>query len=360
MPRRHLFGDALLAHGDALLASSPSARLLALAFALCGAPDDVGALLAAGADPVAVWPQNDFIAIAAAALRAAAIRDSTNPAHNPHNLRPAVALIMNQYTALHGAAYFNNGVLITALASATSSVDVRGYDCWTPLHVALKAVCPSAVRALLRAGAHPRAERSEPDSSPLSLALKLPDTASSRAIVKALKEALKAVPGAAPPPPPVSGEMLPDTVIHELSLAGRFAIQVHSKSPPVQGVPMKAWRGCETCGKHALAGDDPHGFRGNSKMATLQKCSGCGHTFYCGKECQRADWVRHKPECLVQQQERPKKDVEFVILDLGREPTKAKMDAAVARFHERADRGLSGRDNPCPSFVDANGRRQYC
>ena len=354
---RHLCGDALLAHGDTLLASSPSARLWAVV--MCGASDDVGALLAAGADPVAVWPQNDFLGISAAALRASADRGA--PISERERVLP---LILNQYTALHGAAYANDGALITTLASATSRVDVRGcYDCWTPLHTAINVVAPGAVRALLRAGADPRTLRHEADISPLALALELPDTAASRTIVKALRNALAAVPGAAPPPPPPppSGEMFPDTVYHELSLAGRLRFSMESdKSSLQEGVSVAAWGGCKTCGKHAIAGDDPHGIRGGVKMASLKKCGGCENVFYCGKECQRADWVRHKPECLAEQKAPKKPDCELFILDLGREPQKATIDAAVAEFMAKSKRGLHGRDNPCPTFTTASGSRKYC
>lgn len=30
----------------------------------------------------------------------------------------------------------------------------------------------------------------------------------------------------------------------------------------------------------------------------VQKCSGCKSTYYCSKECQRADWSTHKSQCF--------------------------------------------------------------
>ena len=35
----------------------------------------------------------------------------------------------------------------------------------------------------------------------------------------------------------------------------------------------------------------------NGKNIHLQRCSRCNAIKYCGKECQTADWVRHKKEC---------------------------------------------------------------
>lgn len=31
----------------------------------------------------------------------------------------------------------------------------------------------------------------------------------------------------------------------------------------------------------------------------VSRCNGCGLTYYCSKECQKKDWARHKPICLV-------------------------------------------------------------
>jgi len=42
-------------------------------------------------------------------------------------------------------------------------------------------------------------------------------------------------------------------------------------------------RACETCG---------------DKLSPLRACGGCKQVFYCSTECQKADWKRHKPECL--------------------------------------------------------------
>jgi hypothetical protein len=33
------------------------------------------------------------------------------------------------------------------------------------------------------------------------------------------------------------------------------------------------------------------------KESTLHKCGGCGTKYYCGKDCQKADWKNHKEAC---------------------------------------------------------------
>ncbi|KAK7042759.1 hypothetical protein R3P38DRAFT_2892094 [Favolaschia claudopus] len=40
----------------------------------------------------------------------------------------------------------------------------------------------------------------------------------------------------------------------------------------------------------------------NSKLkgASMQLCKGCKRVHYCGRDCQRADWARHKPKCKLQ------------------------------------------------------------
>jgi len=48
-----------------------------------------------------------------------------------------------------------------------------------------------------------------------------------------------------------------------------------------------AVNGCVTCRKSVPA------------VAELKKCKACRYVYYCSKECQRADWPRHKRECCV-------------------------------------------------------------
>jgi len=38
---------------------------------------------------------------------------------------------------------------------------------------------------------------------------------------------------------------------------------------------------------------------GVCKKETSNKCSGCRTVYYCGAECQRADWKCHKPNCQI-------------------------------------------------------------
>jgi len=36
---------------------------------------------------------------------------------------------------------------------------------------------------------------------------------------------------------------------------------------------------------------------GCGRLDGTKKCGGCGRVYYCGKDCQRSDWKRHKPSC---------------------------------------------------------------
>lgn len=45
--------------------------------------------------------------------------------------------------------------------------------------------------------------------------------------------------------------------------------------------------GLSSCGKR------------ETKAARHQRCNGCHKTLYCSRECQRADWKRHRPACLL-------------------------------------------------------------
>ena len=354
-----LRGDALLARGASLLAASPDARLWAIV--VCGpAPShgtlkDVPALLAAGADPAALaWPEWDYVAIAAAAMRACADHDG-----GAENVLP---LALNRYAALHAASlYADDGALVALLAPAASNVDVRGaYDNWTPLHAAIGAGLVGSVRELLAAGAHPLARRGGLNGSlPLDKALELPDRAASSAIAKLLRTAIAREPLPAPPLALAAPCALHDSAYHEFSSATRKPHALISTGGPAIGVPVAAMTGCGTCGKHALRGDDPHGIRGQDKMRGLSKCGACGRAFYCSRDCQRADWARHKPVCVAARAD-SRASVEIVINDLGREPSPEAIAAAVRVFHERMAQGLSGRDNPLPSFVDGSGTRKYC
>ena len=45
-----------------------------------------------------------------------------------------------------------------------------------------------------------------------------------------------------------------------------------------------------------------------SSKVVLKKCMRCEGVRYCSKECQKADWKRHKPECKVVKKKEEKKD----------------------------------------------------
>jgi hypothetical protein len=348
--------DALIGRGAALLAASPSAKLWA--HAVCGLPCDARALLAAGADPSARLPEGDYVAVAAAALRASAERgnEAATGAWFPQ--------VLNRYAALHGAALASDGGALAALlAPAASDVDVRGeFDAWTPLHVAVSECQLAATRALLAAGADPRARSG--GKTPLAHAQALPDTAPARGIVRALKSALAAATAAARPPPPpplLSGcEMLSNLAITQLAHAGRISVKVTSSQPTplAAGVNVEAMSGCRHCGKHRVGDDDDLlSLRASIKLNALLKCSGCDRSYYCSKACQRSDWARHKPECLAARAAPERPVIKFHLRDLGCEPSRAVMDAAVDEFLAKSARGLQGADNPVPSYLDARGQR---
>ena len=54
-----------------------------------------------------------------------------------------------------------------------------------------------------------------------------------------------------------------------------------------------AWRRCEGCGQQCDV-DAPR----------LRVCGGCRSAAYCGVECQRAHWERHRPRCSLHRKER--------------------------------------------------------
>jgi hypothetical protein len=354
-------GDALIARGAALLASSPSARLWAITVVgpapSHGTLASIPGLLAAGADPSYLsWSEEDYVAMALAALRACSDHDRST------DLAPPVCSIHNRYSALHGAALSSEGALVSQLARAASSVDVRGLcDTWTPLHAAIGGVCPSSVKALLLAGAHPLARIGYSDEEPLQQALTLPRTPDSQAIIKMLRDALAGAALRAPPVPPPSGSKLRDSATHEISYAARSKTIVHTSAPPIS-VPTGAMTGCSTCGKHAMGGSEPL-----VKMSSLFMCSACHKVYYCSRECQRADWAQHKPACLAARaapslgpslEQRP--TLNIYTRSLGHEPSPAVIAAAAAEFHAKLAQGLMGKDNPCPTFFDASGQQKWC
>ena len=112
-------------------------------------------------------------------------------------------------------------------------------------------------------------------------------------------------------------------------------------------------------------------------------CAGCQEVFYCSLACQRADWRRHKPECKPKVPT-PPKTLEggvappptssvpamaagttyseifpfgrMYFISLGKEPSKQAMEVATELFHRQSNRGLRGADNPCPTYIDKDGK----
>ena len=122
---------------------------------------------------------------------------------------------------------------------------------------------------------------------------------------------------------------------------------------------LQSWFGCAQCGSHALVvgGDWLVGDEEVARRSHLRACSKCVRAFYCGRDCQRAHWARHKSVCKVW----PALDISLV--DLGHSPSDATKAAAVAEFERQsaivgATMSFETPRVPIPSFVDVSGYRQ--
>lgn len=51
---------------------------------------------------------------------------------------------------------------------------------------------------------------------------------------------------------------------------------------PIQGDPVLSF---------------PHCWRCKNRLKPLLQCSRCRKATYCGRECQKRDWARHKGQC---------------------------------------------------------------
>jgi len=68
-----------------------------------------------------------------------------------------------------------------------------------------------------------------------------------------------------------------------------------------QGIKQKVVP-CFTCGTECVKRKNKT--RQQKYKKVLKKCAGCKSAWYCGAECQRADWIRHKLLCEVIQDTR--------------------------------------------------------
>jgi hypothetical protein len=66
-----------------------------------------------------------------------------------------------------------------------------------------------------------------------------------------------------------------------------------SRGASIQDRPIASAASCARCGKSAS----------EAGTQALMKCSRCLKTMYCGRECQNADWKRHKAGCKKEQQD---------------------------------------------------------
>jgi hypothetical protein len=89
-------------------------------------------------------------------------------------------------------------------------------------------------------------------------------------------------------------------------------------------------------------------------------CTGCRQVvFYCNKSCQKDHWKVHKVECKKPANPTEKAPMIICQDDLGFNPTREKIDAAVKEYERKAALGLRGGDNPMITFKDEHGKSKY-
>ena len=78
--------------------------------------------------------------------------------------------------------------------------------------------------------------------------------------------------------------------------------------PATAAAAAEVRRRCFACGREDGGGDSGGGGRGGTDGAALLQCAGCKgtglKTFFCGRECLRAGWKAHKPDCEAARQRR--------------------------------------------------------
>lgn len=74
-----------------------------------------------------------------------------------------------------------------------------------------------------------------------------------------------------------------------LSVSGHYQrLEARAKADKSVVARVAYKRACRTCGQEC---------GGALGLPKSKRCSACHITIYCSKECQAADWGRHKPEC---------------------------------------------------------------
>lgn len=84
----------------------------------------------------------------------------------------------------------------------------------------------------------------------------------------------------------IHGRLLRELVPVRDRISGTKSAQFHMSQDGTSRYcnPAEYRQACRGCGK-------------SGAVDRVKACARCGKVFYCGKECQVADWGRHKPEC---------------------------------------------------------------
>jgi hypothetical protein len=86
---------------------------------------------------------------------------------------------------------------------------------------------------------------------------------------------------------PLFASPLAEDVVPDLSDVAKLAAGSREQGMEEE-VKKDGVDGCQNCGKEAA-----------KEGGALKACAKCQKVKYCGRDCQRADWKRHKGECVA-------------------------------------------------------------